>query len=379
MDILGPIGPIDTEMAVEFRRQGVLGRLLSGIHYILPDPPVSAAARLFALPAHDAVDRISCLPESLLGNIVSRLPVKDAARTAALSSRWRGVWRSSPLILVDADLLPVDGTAGARADARRVTSAVSCVLAAHPGPFRCVQLTSSYMEEFRGPLTRWLELLAANGIQELVLISRRWPLDIVLPATFLDMATLTSLYLGLWKFPDTADLPRATSFPNLRELGLCGIFMESKDLDYILDRSPVLETLYVETNLFKLRLRLVSQSLRCVLLIGCFFEEIFVVDAPSLERLILSEACIPNDSCTKVKIGYAPKLHLLGCLELDPGTQVLEVGNTVIKVPDLSLIHSKLINNQCKFMYLSWYTSNSKKHISVNKNRTSIDVWSFKK
>ncbi|CAM0874496.1 unnamed protein product [Alopecurus aequalis] len=294
MDILGPIGPIDTDMALEFRRQGVLERLLSCIRYILPDPPVSAAARLFALPPHDDVDRLSCLPGVLLGNIVSRLPVKDAARTAALSHRWRGVWRSAPLILVDADLLPVDSTAGARADARRVTSAVSCVLAAHPGPFRCFHLTSSYLEEFHGPLTRWFELLVAN-------VPRHgWPLACHL-------------------------------LPNLLELGLCGIFMETKDLDYILDRSPVLEMLYVEINLFKLSLRLVSQSLRCVLLIGCFFEEIFVVDAPRLERLILSEACIPQDSCTKVKIGHAPKLHLLGCLELDPRTQLLEVGNTVIK------------------------------------------------
>ncbi|XP_051180098.1 F-box/FBD/LRR-repeat protein At5g22660 [Lolium perenne] len=331
MDILGPIGPIDTKMAMEIQRQGVLARLLSCIHYILPDPPVSAAARLSALPSHDAVDRVSRLPDALLGDIVSRLPVKDAGRTAALSRRWRGVWRSAPLVLVDADLLPVESTAGARADARRVTSAVSRVLAAHPGPFRCVHLTSSYLEEFHGPLTRWFDLLVANGIQELVLVSRRWPLNIVLPATFLDMATLTRLYLGLWKFPDTTGLPRAASFPNLLELGLCGIFMDSKDLDYILDRSPVLETLYVEANLFKLRLRLVSQSLRCILLIGCFFEEIFVVDAPRLERIILSEASTPDDSCTKVKIGHAPNLNLLGCLELDPGTQVLEVGNTVIK------------------------------------------------
>uniref|UniRef100_A0A453HNE8 F-box domain-containing protein n=1 Tax=Aegilops tauschii subsp. strangulata TaxID=200361 RepID=A0A453HNE8_AEGTS len=286
-------------------------------HYALPDPPVSAAACLFALPPHDDVDRVSRLPDALLHNIVSRLPVKDAARTSALSRRWRGVWRSAPLVLVDADLFPA-------------TSAVSSVLAAHPGPFRCVHLNDCYMDEFPALLTGWLQILADKGIRELVLVNRRWPLDITLPDTFLGMATLTRLYLGPWKFPDTAGLPSATCFRNLRELGLCNVIMESRDLDFVLDRSPVLETLCLEGNLFRLCLRLVSQSLRCVQIIGCFLEEIFVVDAPHLERLIQSEGCTPNGTCIKVKIGHAPKLHLLGYLELDQ-RHILEVGNTIIK------------------------------------------------
>ncbi|KAM3293330.1 hypothetical protein ACQJBY_036722 [Aegilops geniculata] len=287
-------------------------------HYALPDPPVSAAACLSALLPHDDdVDRVSRLPDALLRNIVSRLPVKDAARTAALSRRWRGVWRSAPLVLVDTDLFPA-------------TSAVSSVLAAHPGPFRCVHLNDCYMDEFPALLTGWLQILADKGIQELVLVNRRWPLDITLPDTFLGMATLTRLYLGPWKFPDTAGLPSATCFRNLCELGLCNVIMESRDLDFVLDRSPVLETLCVEGNLFRLCLRLVSQSLRCVQIIGCFLEEIFVVDAPRLERLIQSEGCTPNGTCTKVKIGHAPKLHLLGYLELDQ-RHILEVGNTIIK------------------------------------------------
>uniref|UniRef100_R7WCU1 Uncharacterized protein n=1 Tax=Aegilops tauschii TaxID=37682 RepID=R7WCU1_AEGTA len=243
---------------------------------------------------------------------------RDAARTAALSHRWPGVWRSAPLVLVDADLAPA-------------TYALSRVLEAHPGPFRCVHLIKSCREEFHGLLTRWIELLAAKGILELVILNSCCPFDVILPCTFFGMATLTRLPLGSWKFPDTAGLPRSASFPKLRELGLCNILVESRDLDFILDRSPVLETLSVEGNFFTLRLRLVSQSLRCVQIIGSFFEEIFVVNAPRLERLINLEGWTHDSSCTKVKIGHAPKLRLLAYSELDPGNQVLEVGNTVIK------------------------------------------------
>ncbi|XBI72568.1 hypothetical protein VPH35_066492 [Triticum aestivum] len=312
--------PMDPATAAMFRLDGqdpdemeaLFARVLSYTHYALPDPPVSVDARLCALLPQHSVDGVSRLPDLLLRNIVSRLPVKEGARTATLSRRWRRSGALPPAATA------VAGTASARSDARRITSTVSRIIAAHPGPFRCVHLTSSHMEEFHGLLTRWLRILANKGIQELVLVNRPWPLDLVLPSTFLGMTTLTRLYLGLWKFPDTAGIPSATCLPNLLELGLCSLVMESKDLDFILDRSPVLETLYIHGNLFKVSLRLVNQSL-----------QIAVVDAPRLERLILTGCWSSGGVCTKVKIGYAPKLHSLGYL--DSGSHDLEFGNTVIK------------------------------------------------
>ncbi|XBH57011.1 hypothetical protein VPH35_078704 [Triticum aestivum] len=304
------------KIAVEFLRskddvQQLFHRAYLPTNYALPDPPVSAAPCLFALLPHDDVDRVSRLPDALLHNIVSRLPAKDAARTAALSRRWRGVWRSGPLVLVDSGLFPA-------------TSAVSSVLAAHPGPFPCVHLTSCYMDEFHALLTGWLQILVDKGIQDLVLVNHQWPNRgtnlHLMPQLwyFCAINSLTRLYLGPWMFLDTAGLPSATCFRNLHELGLCNVVMESRDLDFVLDRSPVLETLCVQGNLLRLCLRLVSQSLRCVQII-CFLEEIFV-----------SEGFTPHGNFTKVKIGHAPKLQLLGYLELDQ-RHVLEVGNTIIK------------------------------------------------
>ncbi|GJN12104.1 hypothetical protein PR202_ga30354 [Eleusine coracana subsp. coracana] len=186
------------------------------------------------------------------------------------------------------------------------------------------------MNEFPGEVARWLKLLAVKGVQELFLINPPWPIEALkkhMPATIFSMATLTRLYLGFWRFPDTAVLPRGAAFPCLRELGLCSLVIDAKDIDFVLSRSPVLDILSIQGHLFpSLRLRLVSQSLQCVQIYASEVESVAVVDAPRLERLILSKR---SDLTCKIKIGRAPALRFFG--SFDMGKDELRVGNTIIK------------------------------------------------
>ncbi|KAG2565266.1 hypothetical protein PVAP13_7NG064000 [Panicum virgatum] len=344
-----PFVYLDAAAAADARRRGmdphVLEQttqdLLKFLYMCLPDTLVYAGAALSALPASsgDAEDRISALPFGLLRNIVSRLPAKDAARTSVLSRRWRPVSRCTPLALADAHLLSgvLEGfRQPARADTPALAATVSRAVAAHPGPFRAVHLVCGYYADAdrQRELARWVQTFAAKGVEELVLVNRPWPLDVPLPAALLDVATLTRLYLGLWKLPGTSALPHpnrgaAAVFPHLRELVLCSMEVESRDMEYLLAGSPVLENLgIVGARKNVTRLRLVGQHLRCVQICLSAIDSFAVVDTPSLERLFLWETMVLDGSCARLRIGKAPKLRVLGYL--NPGIHMLEIRNTVI-------------------------------------------------
>ena len=80
--------------------------------------------------------------------------------------------------------------------------------------------------------------------------------------------------------PEHSRHPVLRHLPNLRELGLSIDAMEDSDLAFLLDRSPVLEILNIEGCRRELRLRLVSQSLRCVQICSSVMEDITMVKAP---------------------------------------------------------------------------------------------------
>ncbi|BAS73939.1 Os01g0706266 [Oryza sativa Japonica Group] len=213
-----------------------------------------------------------------------------------------------------------------------VTNAVSRVLAAHPGPFHRVDLSCSIMEAHLPELDRWLQLLAAKAVEELVFVNRPWPINLRLPATLFSCTYLRRLYIGVWRFPNTAGLPQcSTAFPHLLELGLCCVLMEDRDLESIISRSPVLEILTVVLSQNVVRLRFVSHSLRCVQLGFSCVADLAAVDAPCLDRLLLSDiwATEGRKFSTRIKIGLAQGLRSLGYLE--PGRHLLQIGTTTIK------------------------------------------------
>ncbi|GJN28834.1 hypothetical protein PR202_gb17003 [Eleusine coracana subsp. coracana] len=272
------------------------GAALKYAYESLPKPPITShaplAAAAAAWPAPDGVDRISSLPDQILRNIVSRLPAQDAVHTGALASRWRGLWRSVPLVFLDAGLIP--GCAKNPTwrppyeDTLGINNAVYAIFKTHPGPFRCVQITCCHLDLNRGNIKRWMRQVANKGVQELAFINRPWPLNLPLPATLFSCTSLTRLHIGAWRFPDVAEFPESAGFPHLKELFLTLITMKDGDLAFLLDKSPVLEVLtIIASQQTDVHLCLVSHSLRCLQLGLSSLGVIAVADAPRVERLLL--------------------------------------------------------------------------------------------
>ncbi|GJN13928.1 hypothetical protein PR202_gb00686 [Eleusine coracana subsp. coracana] len=183
---------------------------LNAAYESLPTPPATPDAPLAAaVRSAGPNDRISSLPNQILQNISPpRTPCTPARSPNPL-------WRPGLEQSFD------------------VYNAVTDLLDTHPGPFRCFQITCCYMKLNRDNIEEWLELIATKEVKELAFINRPWPLHIPLPATLFSCTSLTRLHIGAWRIPDTAALPKATSFPHLQELFLSLIAMKDRDIAFL--------------------------------------------------------------------------------------------------------------------------------------------------
>ncbi|XP_010924319.3 F-box/LRR-repeat protein At3g26922 [Elaeis guineensis] len=283
--------------------------------------------------AADGPDRFSLLPDCLLVSILSLLPIEDSVRTSILSTRWRHLWTLSPIRLLDDSglrRLHQDQEEGIPLDGWRVR-AIDRVLSAHAGPIRSCRISCLY---FRFPLfDGWIQTLSQKGVQDLAL---RIPMErrfYVVPPSLITCPSLQSLDLCYCRFPNPTH-PRP-DLVNLRALKLNRSLVTDAAVHEIVSSCPALRSLALVHCAGLRRIHLRSRTL-CSMILDDYaleVEEVFVVDAPNLESLMLGKSTTAR---THVKVRNAPKLQLLGFVDMN--IKMLELGNTRFQESKLNIL-----------------------------------------
>ena len=186
------------------------------------------------------VDRISGLPDEILGHIISFLPLKEAICTSILSTRW-----SSIFTLISN--LNIEGCSRRRkSDSFSFMNFVDRVLFYHTGVVDKFRLKcGEFIDSYR--IDGWIRYALQNSVRELDLCLNCKEFS-TLPIRVFTCKTLVKLRLDMYsKCKLVLKVPVKICFPSLKTLHLLGIqFPDDDSIQRLFSSCSVLEELVVD-------------------------------------------------------------------------------------------------------------------------------------
>ncbi|CAM8882144.1 unnamed protein product [Rhodiola kirilowii] len=188
----------------------------------------------------DENDRITKLPDEIIGHILGYLPICDAVRTSVLSRRWRCSWTKTVQLNLYFEEYEMSN--------ERFFRLVLRVLVSHGGPIhKCVLCpnTDEIQEgtDVEGDVNAWLRLLSTMDVKDLTIDCHpdmEWKFKLP-PYVFqcLELSCLTLEYC-------TLEYSLAfKGFPNLTRLNLSYVEINEDMLEKVISNCP-LEMLFMK-------------------------------------------------------------------------------------------------------------------------------------
>jgi hypothetical protein len=283
------------------------------------------------------LDRISSLPNEILGEIISLLPTKEGARTQILAPRWRHLWCSAPLNLDCRGLVK-----------RRLQlpGVVSRILTSHPGPgrrfwvdirdFMRIDATKDELLRMNAAVDQWLRSAALRNLQELgVSLSRHlvYPMASYISrlSTTLRVATIANCNLH-------DSTVQGLRFPQLKQLALESVRISECSLHHMIAGCPALERLLINCSygfrcvrINSLSLTSIGVHVRSTWYNELKLEELVVENAPCLKRLLHLDENDHGGHGLHISVISAPKLETLRYLsnftKISFGSAVIQVAS----------------------------------------------------
>ncbi|XP_020882480.1 LOW QUALITY PROTEIN: F-box/LRR-repeat protein At1g06630-like [Arabidopsis lyrata subsp. lyrata] len=295
---------------------------------------------------------ISCLPDEVLGKILSFLPTKQAVSTSLLSKKWTFMYRLADCLDFD-DSLHLHAEEGEHVFPESFkncvdrTLALQCDYSIKKFSLKCH--IGAHSDCQRACVGRWISNVVGRGVVELDLQIIDWGLHFMPPQLF---ASKTLVKLTLGTALNLGKLPSDVLLPSLKFLFIDTVFFEYEDFCYVLLAGcPVLEELSVHHKNNAIPHTISSPTVKRLSVdYDLHREDELSFDLPNLEYLHYSDFALYEypqvnlDSLVEAKLELYPAEHVER-----PDVTNLIMGIRNVEILHLSSASVEVIYSCCKY------------------------------